>query len=144
MKLILRHTVPFILALAILAGYTGIPLSKMICREDGHIEVAFSEGDSACDHETTPAKNCCKPQQKKDAKGCCDFDHSFFKIYTNTLVQQVKNETGYQAQYSIVLFSASTSPLFNHIELTGTNQNLPPPDEQKGSSILSLIQVFRI
>lgn len=144
MKPAIRHTFTFILALAILAGYTGIPLSKMICREDGHIEVALSEGDSACDHETTPVKSCCKPQQKKEAKDCCDFDHSFFKIYTNTLVQQVKNEAGYQAHYSIVLFSTSTSPLFNHIELTGTNQNLPPPDYKTGSSILSLIQVFRI
>lgn len=116
----------------------------MICREDGHIEVALSEGDSACHHETTPIKSCCKPQQKKDAGGCCDFDHSFFKIYTNTLVQQVKNEAGYQAHYSILLFSPTSSILLNQKELTGINQNLPPPDSKTGLSIQSLIQVFRI
>lgn len=149
MTKIVKHTTAFLLILAILSGYAGIPLSKMICREDGHTTFALSNAGNGCEHDTQAAeKDCCKPAKQTNkpapSEGCCDFDHSFFKIYTNTLVQQVKDKTGHYLPVFTHLFASAETNLLEQANQQFHSAVFAPPDNRLVSTPHSFLQVFRI
>ena len=93
MKKLLHLSVSLILAFSILIGYTGVPVYKMICNEDGHVLVSLMDQQQNCKHNDN-TKDCCQPL-KKEASACCDYSSDFFQLHELTLIQESQNTAGH-------------------------------------------------
>jgi hypothetical protein len=103
----LYSLISFILILCILTGYTGIPLSTMICKKDGHTSISVLNKAEGCKHTGKRAiKSCCDTANtdEKEASGCCNFNHLFLKINAQTLTQQIKDKTEHTLYSKLFLF----------------------------------------
>lgn len=134
----LNIAVSFLLIISILFGYAGVPLSKMICREDGNVKVSITETTEECEHHLHKEvkRSCCAPIEAKD--NCCDYAHAFYKIYTNTLVQQIKDKADFN------LFQTAFTLYQNNNFVVNTFITHPKPETQEQQQTLPFIQVFRI
>ncbi|MES2559496.1 MAG: hypothetical protein V4590_07140 [Bacteroidota bacterium] len=95
-----------ILSLSILIGYTGVPVYKMVCLEDGHVSISITNDDASCHHEAE-TKDCCKPipKQLPEPEGCCDFDNSFLQLEESSLVYTPQTATGHTLNATLVLYA---------------------------------------
>ncbi|MES2779679.1 MAG: hypothetical protein V4651_07240 [Bacteroidota bacterium] len=94
------------MSLSILIGYTGVPVYKMVCVEDGHVNISLTHDAAKCSHEME-AKDCCKPAPKQQSKpvNCCDFDNSFFQLQESSLVFAPQTGTGHTLNATLVLYA---------------------------------------
>jgi hypothetical protein len=134
------------MAFTIMFGYAGIPVYKMICTEDGHMEVSLSHDDAGCHHEQK-AKSCCAPKQAKpqpvEPKGCCDYNNSFLHLEEISPVTHPQTSTGHFLSVVAVLFTPFTIEELLAISYDKAIVHAPPLMPHKQSQ-QSLTQVFRI
>jgi hypothetical protein len=133
-----------LMALTIVVGYTGIPVYKMICLEDGHTSISISEQPGECHHNLVQ-KDCCTPKHiaQKPTESCCAGASSFFRLHETTEIFPTQSSTGHILHASVFLHVAFN---FNHHAVVSRNicaYNSPPPLLRK-QPVQSIIQVFLI
>lgn len=131
------------MSLSILIGYTGVPVYKMVCAEDGHVSVSISNDDAACHHETD-TEDCCKPipKQQSEPEGCCDFDNSFLQLEESSLVFAPQTGTGHTLNATLVLYApAKVIAPISHAAATAPKA---PPQLCRKQHQQSRTQNFRI
>jgi hypothetical protein len=147
MKRISNISLSFTLILALLFGYTGIPVYKMMCGKDGKMTVSIVDLRDECKHdaEKHPAKGCCEPSQKQETPSCCDHSATFFQLHEATVVSSTQNTTGHLLlSYDCIFNDLQLSSLFNH-EDCSPNSNAPLLCKVKAKqSKESITQNFRI
>jgi hypothetical protein len=131
------------MALSILFGYAGVTVYKMICSEDGHMQVSLMHDDAACHHQKNE-KDCCKPvKQQKKTKECCDYNNAYLQLEEISPVHEQQNTTGHFLTAVAILFTPYT--IEAHLSATGNNAvAVAPPLILHKQSQQSLTQVFRI
>lgn len=146
LKKILHISFSVLIAFSILLGYAGVPVYKMICSEDGHIQVSLTHDDAACHHEKQ-AKSCCAPkpakQQHVAKAGCCDYDNTFFQLEEISPVHPQQNTTGHLLTALAVLFTPFS--VEEHLAaFCSIDVSHAPPLTARKQSQQSITQVFRI
>lgn len=133
-----------LMAFTIVVGYTGIPVYKMICLEDGHTSISISEQDSECHHNLVK-QDCCSPKhvQPKPAESCCAGASTFFKLHESTEVPFTLSSTGH-VLFPITLFFAPQTAFIATNYTVATHQYGAPPLLAHKQPAQSIIQVFRI
>jgi hypothetical protein len=143
-KLLFNRFICFILALTIVVGYTGIPVYKMICLEDGHTSISISQAGGECHHQAVK-QDCCSPKhiKQKPTESCCANASNFFKLHDITEVSPTQSSTGH-VLFPIDLF-VSALPVFPvAAETQTTAPYAAPPLLAHKQAVQSIIQVFRI
>lgn len=144
MKLFVNRILCVLLALTIVAGYTGVPVYKMICTEDGHTVVSISKDDDGCHHKTT--LDCCSPkhveQKTEPAESCCANSSNFIKLHESTEVYPQQTQTGHLLTSVAILF-APLAFTQKPIEVIGKSTAAPPLLSRKQPA-QSFTQVFLI
>jgi hypothetical protein len=146
LKKLAHISLSVILAFSILFGYAGVPVYKMICSEDGHVQVSLTHDDAACHHEKQ-SKSCCTPkqakQEPKEERGCCDYSNAFFQLEEISPVAEQQNTTGHVLSAIAVLFTPFT--IEQHLAaLSNSNILHAPPLITRKQCPQSITQVFRI
>ncbi len=143
----LNFCISVILIICIIAGYAGIPLSTMICKKDGHTSMSVLKKAEGCKHHAKKLiKACCdtiNTDEKKDS-GCCNFNHSYLKIYTQTLTQKIKHNTGHTLTSKTCLHPSCPE---NKYYATPTGSMLhaqPPPEWQIQRNKPAFTRIFLI
>lgn len=134
------------MAFSISLGYAGVPVYKMICAEDGHIQVSLTRDDAAC-HHARRTKSCCTPkaakEQHQEPKGCCDYTNAFFQLEEISPVVEQQNTTGHILSAVAVLFPPYA--IQQYLAATSDSHILhAPPLITCKQSQQSITQVFRI
>jgi hypothetical protein len=134
-----------LLSLSIFIGYTGVPVYKMMCTEDGHVNVSLSRDDAKCNHETE-TKNCCKPlsaQKHNDQQtSCCDFNNTFLKLQESSLVYTPQNCTGHILYAALLLFDSLKTTAPSNLACSSVKES--PPLLWRKQQQQSITQIFRI
>jgi cytochrome c oxidase assembly protein Cox11 len=131
------------MALTIVVGYTGIPVYKMICTEDGHTVVSLSEEADDCHHKAV--LDCCTPKhikQNAPVESCCASSSNFFKLNESTEVHKQQNETGHLLTAITALFAPLNLQTYTS-EVIATSSAAPPLLSRKQPA-QSFIQVYLI
>lgn len=130
------------LTITIVVGYTGIPIYKMICSQDGHITVSIINKGLGCQHQSE-TKDCCSKDSPKDknVSSCCNFDNTFSQLDESTLVSKQQTQTG----HILSLIGILVYP-FQLENTTGLNKqfNIAHNLLLRQPPSLSFIQVFLI
>jgi hypothetical protein len=144
----LRNILTWILLVTITIGYAGVPLSKMICTQDGHVEVALLGNAEGCSHNSKPLKkSCCESTADKDDadENCCNFEHAFNKLSSAfTLTKSNIQIKAYVQFMQLVSFISALFTTGFHPTQTLLADASPPPLLRHGSHFLSMIQVYRL
>lgn len=132
------------MALTIVVGYTGIPVYKMICLEDGHTSISVSAQGGECHHKAI-VQDCCTPKHisAKPTESCCAVANNFFKLNETTEVYQTQSSTGHLL-HSITLLFAPVSTYLTALTASEVKQYFSPPLLSRKQSTQSIIQVFLI
>jgi hypothetical protein len=130
------------MAISIVVGYTGIPVFKMICLEDGHTSVSLTANAGECHHEKV-TKSCCAPTHIKteQADECCALNSDFFKLSAQTEIHQIQSTTGHLLTAVVVLFVPF---LVNQILPSLSSNTEAPPLFCSKQPAQSKLQVFLI
>jgi hypothetical protein len=138
MKVQINRYFTLVVAVWLMAIQAGIPVYKMICTEDGHTSVSFTQSLAQCEDEHPQEKDCCKPIQKSEKSPCCDFNQSILKLDGCPTVYEPQLTTGHWIP-SVEWFFA---PLETTLSTNDHIQAYSFPDRKQSRQ--SMIQVFRI
>jgi hypothetical protein len=124
-------------------GYTGIPVFKMICLEDGHTSVSLTASTGKCHHEKA-TKSCCAPThiETEQADECCALNSDFFKLSAQTEIHQIQSSTGHLLSAVAVLLTPFSAQFFSPPTLSPDTE--VPPLFCSKQPAQSKLQVFRI
>jgi hypothetical protein len=71
----------FVMAAMLMVAQTGVPIYKMICTKDGHVEVSVQKSATACNDDEI--NSCCSSNnntQQTKQTDCCDTENAFAKL----------------------------------------------------------------
>ncbi|AMS26578.1 hypothetical protein AEM51_05605 [Bacteroidetes bacterium UKL13-3] len=133
-----------VLSLCILIGYTGVPIYKMMCNENGHTSVSISKDAVKCNHQTE-TKDCCKPitaqKNNEQPTGCCDFNNTFLQLHESSLVFAPQTSTGHILNPILSLFNNFKAIVPSSLAYS---YKLAPPLLCRKQHQQSITQTFRI
>jgi hypothetical protein len=140
LKKLFNISLSFTLIAALLLGYTGVPVYKMVCGSEGKTVVSFTDLKGACHHQEK--KSCCKPE--KDKGDCCDYFSEFFQLHELTLIKACQNTAGHLPVSSTFHFGPVTFSLAVATTPVSCNESPPWCKVKPRPSFQSLLQTFLI
>lgn len=143
----LNSFISFTLILCILIGYAGVPLSTMICKKDGHTSISVLKKAEGCKHtDKRVIRSCCDAANtdEKETSGCCNFNHHFFKIYTQILTQHIKDKTGHTLVEKLFLHPSYADIDFDLSPSNTAIHTKTPPEWQVRKNKPDFTRIFLI
>lgn len=140
MNLKFQKTVSLMMLVLFTISTIGVPVSKHICLESGHADVAFFTANytGCCAEETGH----CSPEQEQ-AKSCCDQQDQYYKLDTpkkHEEAQQLVLDVSFELPYILsYVLQGEELPTESLHFITDSS---PPPTP--GTDILVNHQVFRL
>jgi hypothetical protein len=107
-----------------MVAYTGIPFYTMICKQDGHVQRAFTKTHASCEHEHEEVpetkKSCCQTEstcESTNEDDCCDFNADYLKIETPATIKTEQDDGIYTLLFATTqYFFLSYAALFDAVQ----------------------------